>query len=304
MGVAIVVILAAGTMLVLAVFMACVLGWANRTFHVEVDPRINAVNGALPGVNCGGCGYVGCNEYAEAVVAGDVPLDKCTVGGADCAADLARILGVELKESFPYRPVVHCAATTEKRLKLNEYRGEPGCAAANIISGVQGCTYGCLGLGDCQSACDFDAIHVVAGLAAVDYDKCVGCGACERACPRHIISMLPFKSEQMLVVECSNHDFGKDVRAVCKVECIGCKACSRLNELFQIDDNLPRIDYDSYDPDKTGELAPALDKCPMKRLVYVGEPTEKDLAAVADHEAPDLVRDEFKTTVDDTEWHG
>jgi len=304
MAVAIVVILAAGMMLTLAVFMACVLGWANRTFHVGVDPRVDAVNEALPGANCGGCGYVGCNEYAEAVVAGNAPPDKCTVGGPACAAALAKILGLEVKESFPYRPVVHCAATTEKRLKRNEYRGEPTCASANIISGVQGCTYGCLGLDDCRRACDFDAIHVVDGLATVDYDKCIGCGACERACPRHIISMVPFKSEQMLVVRCSNHDFGKNVKAVCKVGCIGCKSCSRLNELFRIDENLPAIDYDSYDPDKTDELAPALDKCPAKGLVYVGKPTAEDMAAVAGEKAPDIVRADFRTTVDDTKWHG
>ena len=132
-----IVILAAATMFVLALFMAYVLGWANKTFHVKVDPRIEQAIEALPGANCGGCGYVGCSEYAEAVVAGKAPVDRCPVGGVSCATALAKVLGVELEESWPYRPVVHCGATYDDRLGRNDYRSEPTCGAANIISGVQ-----------------------------------------------------------------------------------------------------------------------------------------------------------------------
>jgi Na+-translocating ferredoxin:NAD+ oxidoreductase RNF subunit RnfB len=291
-------------MLVLGLFMAYVLGWANKAFHVEVDPRVERVTNALPGANCGGCGYVGCAEYAEAVVAGNAPPDKCPVGGASCAAKIASILGLELEQSWAYRPVVHCGATYEQRLKRHEYRGEPTCGAANILSGVQGCTYGCLGLGDCEVICPFDAIHIVDGLAIVDYEKCTGCGKCADACPRNIIHMVPFKAEQMIVVTCSNRDFGKDVKGVCAVGCIGCKACERASDLFKVEDNISRIDYDKYDPEKVDELNVVLEKCPMKRIVSVGKPREKDLAAVADEHVPDIIRDEFKTTVDETEWHG
>ncbi len=298
------IILAAGTMLVLATFMTYVLGWANKTFHIEVDPRVEEVIAGLPGANCGGCGYAGCSEYAEAVVAGDVPPDKCPIGGESCAKKIAAILGVELEQSWPYRPVVHCGAAKDQRLKRRRYLGEPTCGAANILAGVQGCTYGCLGLSDCQEACPFDAIHMIDQLAVVDYDKCTGCGKCARACPRNIISMVPFKSEQMLVVTCSNKDFGKDVRAVCKVGCLGCGACARISDLFKLEDNVSRIDYDKYDPEKMDAVNVVLEKCPMKQIVYVGKPSEKDLAAVADRQAPEIVRDEFKTTVDETEWHG
>ena len=298
----VIVILAAGTMLLLALVMACVLGWANRAFHVEVDPRVEQIQRVLPGANCGGCGYVGCNEYAEAVVAGEAPPDKCTVGGASCAAALAKILGVELAPSFPYRPAVHCAARLEDRLKRHEYRGEPTCSAANLVAGVQGCTYGCLGLGDCVRACEFDAIAIVDGLAVVNYDKCVGCGACARACPRNIISMIPFKAESMLVVACSNHDPARAVREVCTVGCIGCKACQRINDVFNVTDDLAGLDYDRYDPRM--DFGPVLEKCPRKALVFIGKPAEKDLAAVAEEEMPQPVTDRFDTTVDKTEWHG
>ena len=190
----IVMLLAAGTMLALAIAAGYALGWANRRFHIPIDPRQEQLAKALPGVNCGGCGYVGCNEYAAALLKGEV-VTKCIVGGVSCAAALARILGVEIKETWPYRPAVHCGAHTDDRLGRTEYRGEPSCAAANLVSGVQGCVFGCLGMGDCQRVCSYDAIHIVQGLATVDYDKCTGCGACARACPRNIISMVPFKSD-------------------------------------------------------------------------------------------------------------
>ena len=106
----ILILLAGGTMLVLAVAAGQSLGWADKVFHVTVDPRIEAVFGALPGANCGGCGCVGCMSYAEAVAGGKIGPDKCTVGGASCAAAVAKIMGVDLKPSWPYRPVVHCRA--------------------------------------------------------------------------------------------------------------------------------------------------------------------------------------------------
>jgi RnfABCDGE-type electron transport complex B subunit len=299
-----IILLAGLTMLALAIFMAIVLGWANRAFHVPVDERVKAVNEALPGANCGGCGYVGCNEYAEAVVAGQAAPDKCPVGGEDCANHIAEILGVDRQQSWPYRPVVHCNAGYEQRLKRSEYRGEATCASANLIAGVQGCTYGCLGFGDCRDSCPFDAIHIIDALATVDYHKCTGCGACAKVCPRNIISMVPFKNEQMTVVKCSNKDFGKDVKAVCKVGCIGCKACSRASDLFTVEDNIPTIDYDKYDPEKMDAMDLAISKCPMKGLVRVGKPSEKDKHAVEDQEVPSIVQADFKTTVDDTEWHG
>ncbi len=305
---ALIIILAAGLMLVLAIVMTFVLGWANEAFHVEIDPRIERVNEALPGANCGGCGYVGCGEYAEAVVlgGGKVALNLCPVGGAAVASDIAEILGMTIEESFPYRPVVHCAACKTDRLGKHEYRGEKTCATVNLVAGVQGCIYGCLAYGDCVKACKFDAIHLIDGKITVDYEKCVGCGACEKACPRKVISMVPFKAEEMYVLECSNQDFGKDVKAVCKVGCIGCKACSRISEgLVEMKGNLPKIDYSKYEPkEATALMEAALEKCPAKSIKKIGKPSKKDLDAVADEEVPDLIQAKFETTVDKTEWRG
>jgi len=297
------IFLAGATMFVLAIVFSFILEWANTAFHVEVDPRIDAVFDALPGANCGGCGYIGCREYAEAVVAGEM-VDKCVVGGASCAEALAQIMGVSVNQSYPSRPIVHCGAHLEDRLGRSAYTGERRCAAANLVADVQGCTYGCLGFGDCEEACNYDAIHVIDGLATVDYEKCVGCGACARACPRNIITITPFKADRVLAVTCSNKDKGKDVKKVCKVGCIGCGACARTSSLFKLENNLSTIDYDEYSPECSADVLKACEKCPRHRLVFVGKPTADDLAKTSDIEAPDVVEPDFKTTVDDTEWRG
>lgn len=294
--------LAAGVLAAPALAMAYVLGWANKAFHVETDPKVEAIQAVLPGANCGGCGYVGCAEYAEAVVRDGADITLCGPGGAGCVKRMAEILGVEVSETLPYKAVVHCAATWDMRLQKMEYRGEMTCEAANLVSGFQGCVYGCLGLGDCVRSCDFDAIHVVDGLARVDYGKCTGCKACARVCPRNIITMVPFKKERIMVVACSNEDFGNDVKAVCKVGCIGCKACTRVTNLMHMEGNLPILDYDHYDPDE--DMTPVLDKCRMESLVFVGKPSEAGKAAVAHEEVPERVTANFETTVDKTDWWG
>ena len=300
-----IILLAVGTMLILALFMAYVLGWANVKFHVELDPRQQAVQDALPGANCGGCGYVGCNEYAEAVVVDNAPVDKCPVGGEDCAATLANILGVEIKQTWPQRPVVHCGAARDQRLGRNAYLGEQTCTAANMVAGVQGCAYGCTGFGDCLSVCEFDAVRIIDGLSTIDYDKCVGCGACERICPRHVITLVPFMDEQMLVVACSNKDFGKDVKKVCKVGCIGCKMCQKLAAgLITVEDNMPMVDYEAYDPGAMESVDAAIAKCPAQRLVMIGRPGGRDTAAGEGLQAPIIAEPDFKTTVDQADWHG
>ena len=295
-------ILAAAVLAILAVAMGYVLGWANRAFHVEVDPVVEAITDALPGANCGGCGFVGCSDYAETVASGNADVSLCAPGGAGCAERLAQVMGVEVSESLPYRAIVHCAAPAPRRLQRIPYRGEATCAGANLVAGVQGCTFGCLGLDDCTRVCDYAAIRTVDSLAVVDYDKCIGCGACARACPRNIISMVPFKAERMLVVACSSQDKGSVVKEVCEVGCIGCTACSRKAELITMGGNLPMIDYDRYESED--HFSEALKKCPRESMIFVGKPTAEDLAAVADEELPDRIEADFKTTVDDTEWRG
>ncbi len=296
--------LSGATMLAMAIVLSFILGWANRAFYVETDPRVERVIDALPGANCGGCGYVGCGEYAEAVAQGGEEVSLCTVGGAACAQTIAGIMGVEVSRHYPYRPIVHCGATFDDRLGRSNYKGIRSCGPANLVTDVQGCVYGCLGFGDCTKACEYDALSIKNGLATVDYEKCVGCGACSKVCPRNIISMAPFKASQMMAVLCSNLDSGKDVKAVCKVGCLGCKACTRISGLFKVENNLSTIDYDEYSPDRLEDVIAASKKCPRNRLVFIGIPEPKDLEATEDEDMPKVVKSDFKTTVDDTEWRG
>jgi len=292
-------ILAAAVLGILAVAAGYVLGWANRAFQVDVDAKVEAILKALPGVNCGACGFLGCAEYAEAVANRQAEVNLCSPGGVRCAQELAEIMGVEVSETYPRRAVVHCAAREDQRLRRREYHGEPTCAAANLVAYVQGCTYGCLGLGDCVRACKYDAIHFIRGLATFDYDRCIGCGACVRACPRNIITMVPFKADRMLVVACSNQDSGPDVKAVCKVGCLGCKVCARKNDLIQMDGNLPIIDYDNYDPQVNLELV--IGECPRESLLFVGKPSERQLTAVTSEGLPERAKADFPIPVHDTE---
>ncbi|NLA74349.1 MAG: RnfABCDGE type electron transport complex subunit B, partial [Deltaproteobacteria bacterium] len=161
--------IAASTLFILAVIVCWILGWANIRFKVEVDPKIEEVLQALPGANCGGCGYAGCSDYAAAIVTDNAPVNKCTAGGESYAQTLAGIMGVDAGHMVRSFAVVHCGSGAHERLQQTTYRGEARCIEACQIAGIQGCAYGCLGFGDCTEACKYDAIHVVNGLATVDY---------------------------------------------------------------------------------------------------------------------------------------
>ncbi len=262
--------IAGASMLVMAIIFSYILGWANKKFMVEVDPKIEAVRDALPGANCGGCGYLGCSDYAVAIVADNDPVNKCTVGGEACAKAVADIMGVEVGDMVPLHAVVHCSAPLSHRLGRTEYRGEPRCSSAHQVAGVQACTFGCLGYGDCVLACNYDAIHIIDGLARVDYDKCIGCGACTKVCPRHIISIEGFKEKTMPVVACTNKDKAKDAKAVCRNACVACKACTKVSDLFTISNNLSQCNLDGYSAQKHEEVMKAVEKCPTGCIHFIG----------------------------------
>ncbi len=268
---------AAVTMFGLGMVFAVVLLIASEKLKVQVDPKIEAIHEALPNLDCGACGYPGCGQYAKAVMENPELLGKCAPGGSDTAAAIADILNLKLSDSGPKRfPIVHCRAHTADRTMYGEYSGLPSCTAANALPNVQACKFGCLGFGDCTRACKFDALHIVDGLATVDYDKCTGCGACAKACPRFIIEMVPFTQEKMLTVACSSKESGKVTRSMCKVGCIGCRLCKKQSDLFSIDDNLARLDYANYEPSEETETAKK--KCPTKVIINRGKGVVEETA--------------------------
>ncbi|MHC4431819.1 MAG: RnfABCDGE type electron transport complex subunit B [Planctomycetota bacterium] len=270
------ILLAGVTMVGLGSGFALVLLIASEKLKVEVDPKIEQIHEALPNLDCGACGYAGCGQYAKAVLADPELIGKCAPGGPDTSAAIAEILNLQVSESGPAkRPVVHCHAGTADRTVHGNYQGIPSCTAANALANVQACVFGCLGLGDCTRACKFDALHVVDGVATVDYEKCTGCTACSQACPRSLIEMVPFGHENMITVACSSKETGKSTRSICKVGCIGCKVCTKQSDLFTVEDNLARLDYLHYDPSEQTELA--MTKCPTKVIVYRGKTAPQDI---------------------------
>jgi Na+-translocating ferredoxin:NAD+ oxidoreductase subunit B len=248
------ILTAAALMGIIGLLFSIFLVIANRRFHVETDPRIQAVEDALPGVNCGGCGYPTCAAYAEAVATKSVPVDLCVVGGEGTARDVAHVMGVQVSDEQKEKlvAVVFCQGDSEASWFPGDYHGIEDCAAAvNSQDVAKRCKYGCIGLGSCVKACPFDAIHLSAtGVPEVDAGKCTACGNCVRACPRDLIELHPISHKTF--VYCKSHDPGIVARKICKRGCIACGQCTRAAakddnpNAVAIIDNLAEVNSEPY----------------------------------------------------------
>jgi len=220
----------------------------------------------LPGLNCAACGFPNCNALARAIVRGEAAPSTCPVGGNEAAAFIALRMGLKAEKLTKKIAVVHCGADANQKERNAEYTGIKSCKAAEMIFwGGLKCKFGCLGFGDCESVCPFDAIKTKNGLARVDPEKCTACGKCVTACPRGIISLGPFEKKELTFVACSSGDKGAIVRKICPVGCIGCKACEKLtNGVFYVTDNLARVNYAKAKTDTN--WAACIEKCPTKTI--------------------------------------
>ena len=258
------------TMLGLGSCFAVILLIASEKLKVTVDPKVEQIHESLPHLDCGACGYAGCGQYAKAVLEEPELIGLCAPGGQETAEKIAGVLNLQISDSGPAeRPVVHCRAGSVDKTYHAEYQGIPSCTAANALASVQACKFGCLGFGDCIIACKFDALHMVDGLATVDYEKCTGCTACSKACPRNLIEMVPFGCENMMTVACSSKENGKTTRSMCKVGCIGCGLCVKQTDIFSFENNLARVDYEKYQPGE--QTKTGMNKCPTGVIIYVGK---------------------------------
>jgi electron transport complex protein RnfB len=251
------------TMAILGLLFSIGLAVAYKKLKVEEDPKIEAVNKALPQANCGACGFSGCRAFAEAVVKGKAESNGCPVGGNEVAAEVAEILGVSAGTVLQRVARLHCRGTKEAAASRGLYLGIETCAASHLIGGNKQCTYGCLGYGDCVLSCQFSAMEMGKdGLPVVIEENCTACGKCVEACPRNLYDLLPI--EQNILVYCRSLDSPKSSRKFCNNACIACGICVRAcPEQIFLDNNLAVIrDFKKIDPDKI----PAIEKCPTKAI--------------------------------------
>lgn len=217
----------------------------SHFFGVPENQKVKEVRACLPGINCGACGFKGCDDYAAALAEGKAKPNLCVPGAESAAEELGALLGIEVEPPKDVVAFVHCNGHCEATSKKAEYSGVSSCsAAAMLYGGPDACRYGCMGFGDCAAACPANAICMKDGIAHVDTSRCLGCGLCESICPKHVISMVP--QETAVVVMCNNKDKGADARKACKNACIGCMKCVKTctHGAITVTNNLAKIDYD------------------------------------------------------------
>ncbi len=250
---------------VIGLIAAVILYFVAQKFKVDEDERIGQIVEVLPGANCGGCGFPGCQGFATACTKGTSLEGKfCPVGGTPVMTKVAAIMGMEVCETEPKVAVVRCNGTCANRPKNNTYDGAKSCKiAASHYSGETGCGFGCLGLGDCVAVCTSNAIKVnpETGIVEVDENSCTGCGACAKACPKGVIELRNKGPKgKRVYVGCVNKDKGAVAKKACAAACIGCGKCAKTCpfEAITVENNVAYIDFT---------------KCKMCRKCVVACPT-------------------------------
>lgn len=269
------ILIAFGVVAGIALILGILLALISHFFAAKENGKMKAVRACLPGVNCGACGFKGCDDYAAAVAEGTAKPNLCVPGAETTAQELSAVLGIEVETPEDVVAFVHCNGNCEATTRKADYTGIPTCkAAAMIYAGPDACRFGCLGLGDCAAACPAGAICLKDGIAHIDTERCLGCGLCQTICPKHLISMIP--QETTDVVMCNNREKGADARKNCKNACIGCKKCEKVcpNGAVTVENNLAKIDYS-----KCVGCGACAQACPtgcMKRVIFPDIPEGVD----------------------------
>ena len=248
----------------LGMAMSIVLGLAAKVFYVYVDPRIESILDILPGANCGGCGYAGCNDYAEAIVKHGAAPNLCVAAGSETTEGVCTLMGMSAQLGERKVARIFCQGDDQKAVKRFEYSGAGDCRAAIISTGGdKACGYGCVGLGTCVHSCPFGALSMGPnGLPQVNDILCTGCGNCVQICPRNIPQLIP--ASQKTANLCSSQDGGKTVKQVCSTGCIACGICTKKcpEKAVSMVNKLARVDPSAC----TGQMV-CVQKCPTGSMV-------------------------------------
>jgi Na+-translocating ferredoxin:NAD+ oxidoreductase RNF subunit RnfB len=262
-----IILLTALFALALAFILGLALGFFKEFFAVPQDPLIGLVREALPGANCGACGYPGCDGYAAAVASGEAPANRCTVGGAATAEKLSAILGVDAS-AVPVVAVLACQGSRDHAPSKGIYTGLPTCRGAKLSAGgTKLCAWGCLGFGDCTGVCQFGALSMGEdGLPRIDYGKCTGCKLCIAECPQQLLREMP-RERKGSMARCSNRNpLRAMVIKTCKASCIKCELCVKNcpQQCITMDRGIPVTDYD-----KCVSCGTCAAKCPTKVMKII-----------------------------------
>ncbi len=254
-------------MSVLGLVLSLTLAIANRKLWVFEDPRIDEVEEMLPLTNCGACGTAGCRPFAEGLVEGSLEPAQCTVNSQDAIEEIADYLGVAAGEVEQRVARLACAGGTHVAHMRAHYEGLSSCRAAALVAGgPKGCSWGCIGIGDCEDVCELDAITMDQhGLPVVANAKCTACGDCVDVCPKELFSIQPISHR--LWVACKNLGDGDGAEADCAVACTACERCAKDSPeaLINITDNLAVINYE-----KNALASPvATQRCPTGAIVWL-----------------------------------
>lgn len=252
------------TLSFLGLILGFLLALASKKFSVKTNPQLTNLSEALPGTNCGGCGFASCYSAAQSLVDDKAEDFNCIAGGQEVATNISKIMGMELEIKDPKIAIVKCLGGKKEAKGKYNYFGVKSCLAANKLNeGPKACTYGCLGFSDCVVACPFDAIKLNENhIPVVNREKCTGCGKCIKACPRDIIELNSPKSTQ--IIWCNSHDKGVIVKDICTVGCIACNICVKNCpfEAITMENFLAKIDYE-----KCTHCGICIQKCPHGTIV-------------------------------------
>lgn len=222
-----------------------ILSLASKVFAVKRDEKAEKIRNALPGVNCGACGFAGCDSYAEALINKEGTKTNLCIPGADAVSqNIAKILGIDFEKADKFNAFIECNGNCEVTEKQFNYTGIATCAAASLLYGGDGvCSYGCIGFGDCAKVCPTDSIIIKNKIAHINPNTCIACGMCIKRCPKGIIAFR--QDSKPVFVACSNKDTGALARKKCKNACIACRKCEKIcpTGAITVEDNLSRIDY-------------------------------------------------------------